>query len=368
MFNLNIDDDSLLIDGISNTFGFKPFIEETYSLNMALPKTDNFNSISFSMDNSSYKSKEINHINPNKDIKNLFKVNKEDSTNIKTCKNKEILPEFYSINKIIEKMFNDEIKNKLKAAELEKTNEYNYMESLNKIWKKYQKQYDLNYSKNKNKEKDRRGRKRKSNLPIIEHNRMTADNIIKKIKIIIMKNIIDFLNQLLKETTQNVKLCKLDYKYSNQINRAAEFKLLRMKLKELVSLDISPKYVKVHKYYNKEIIEKMINKDERLINDIKENDYNTLMFVLNLTFREWLDLLTGKRNFQDLSSYYKVNGEINFDLIKKNFVGINQILNNFDENENYFARFIFYFYNYERWFYLKAGRIIKKEKKIIINL
>ena len=29
---------------------------------------------------------------------------------------------------------------------------------------------------------------------------MTADNIIKRIKIIIMKNIIDFLNQLLKET------------------------------------------------------------------------------------------------------------------------------------------------------------------------
>ena len=368
MFNLNIDDDSLLIDGISNTFGYKPFIEETYSLNMALPKTDNFNSISFSMDNSSYKSKEINHINPNKDIKNLFKVNKEDSTYFKTYKNKEILPAFYSTNKILEKIFNDEIKNKLKAAELEKTNEYNYMESLNKIWKKYQKQYDLNYSKNKNKEKERRGRKRKSNLPIIEHNRMTADNIIKKIKIIIMKNIIDFLNKLFKETTENVKLCKLDYKYSNAINRAIEFKLFRMQLKELVSLDISPKYVKVHKYYNKEIIEKMINKDERLINDIKENDYNTLMFVLNLTFREWLDLLTGKRNFQDLSSYYKVNGEINFDLIKKNFVGINQILNNFDENENYFARFIFYFYNYERWFYLKAGRIIKKEKKIIINL
>ena len=368
MFNLIIDDDSFLTDEISNTFRYKPFIEETYSPNMTLPKIDSFNFIPFYMDDSSCVSNEINHIKPNKDIKNLFKVNKEKSTNIPTFKNKEILPEFYSMNKILETIFNDKIKNKLKAAELEKTNEYNYMESLNKIWKKNQKQYDYNYSKNENREKERRGRKRKSSLPIIEHNRMTADNIIKKIKIIIMKNIIDFLNKLFKETTENVKLCKLDYKYSNAINRAIEFKLFRMQLKELVSPDISPKYVKVHKYYNREIIEKMINKDERLINDIKENDYNTLMFVLNLTFREWLDLLTGKRNFQDLSSYYKVNGEINFDLIKKNFVGINQILNNFDENENYFARFIFYFYNYERWFYLKAGRIIKKEKKIIINL
>ena len=73
------------------------------------------------------------------------------------------------------------------------------MESLNKIWKKYQKEYDYNYSKNENTEREKRGRKRKSVRPIKEHNRMTADNIIKRIKIIIMKNIIDFLNQLLKK-------------------------------------------------------------------------------------------------------------------------------------------------------------------------
>ena len=177
-----------------------------------------------------------------------------------------------------------------------------------------------------------------------------------------MKNIIDFLNQLLKETTKNAKLYRLDYKYSNQLNREVEFKLLRMKLKELVSLDISPKYATVKKSFNKEIITKIIKKEESVIDENKEKYYNTLMFVLNLTFREWLNLLTGKRNIQDLSFFYKVNGEINLDLIQKNFVGINQILNNFDENENenYFARFVFYFYNYERWFYLKVGRIKRK--------
>ena len=53
------------------------------------------------------------------------------------------------------------------------------------------------------------------------------------------------------------------------------------------------------------------------------------MFILNLTFREWLDLLIVKQNFQDLSSYYKVNEKINLDLIENNFVGINQILSNF---------------------------------------
>ena len=77
----------------------------------------------------------------------------------------------------------------------------------------------------------------------------------------------------------------------------------------------------------------MINKDERLINDIKENDYNTLMFVLKLTFREWLDLLTGKRNFQDLSFYYKVNGEINFNLIK------------FSQSQIRQSHFLFFYFN-----------------------
>ena len=163
------------------------------------------------------------------------------------------------------------------------------MGSLNKIWKKYQKEYDYNYSKNENREKERRGGKPKSNRPIVEHNRMTEDNIIKKIKIIIMKNIIDFLNQLLKETTKNAKLYKLAYKFSNQLNRAVEFKFLRMKLKELVSLEISPKYGRVKKTFNKEITTKIIKKDESVIDETKEKYYNTLMFVFNLIFREWLD-------------------------------------------------------------------------------
>ena len=117
---LNIDNDSFLFDEISNTFGFNQFIEEIYSPNMTLPSIDGFNFTSLYMDNKSYMSEEINYINPNKDIKNLFIVNNENSTNIKTSRNKEILPEFYSMNKILDKIISDEVKNKLKVTELEK--------------------------------------------------------------------------------------------------------------------------------------------------------------------------------------------------------------------------------------------------------
>lgn len=32
-----------------------------------------------------------------------------------------------------------------------------------------------------------------------------------------------------------------------------------------------------------------------------EKDYDTLMFILNLTFHDWLNLFTGKQNFKDLA-------------------------------------------------------------------
>ena len=44
-----------------------------------------------------------------------------------------------------------------------------------------------------------------------------------------------------------------------------------MKLKELVSLDISPKYVRVKESFNKEIITKIIKKEESVIDEKKKN-------------------------------------------------------------------------------------------------
>ena len=142
--DIDIDNDSLKIGEINNTFVF------------------NRNSIV----------EKSHHLNTNKDnnAEKNQNTNKNESSTGLAYKNKEILPEFYPINIILEKVSNDKIKNKLKLAELEKTYECDYMGSLNKIWKKYQKEYDYNYSKNENREKERRDRKRKSYHPIIEHN------------------------------------------------------------------------------------------------------------------------------------------------------------------------------------------------------
>ena len=94
---------------------------------------------------------------------------------------------------------------------------------------------------------------------------MTADNIIKRIKSISIKNTIEFLNQLFTKLNKNIQLLKLDFRYTKQLKSEVDFNLLQKKLKDLASLDITSKFKKFKAYYNKEIIEKIENKVESMI-------------------------------------------------------------------------------------------------------
>ena len=127
------DNDSLVIDEINNIFG----PNEIFPSNTFSPDSNIFNSSLYYKDNRNYIAEESHYLNTNKDnnAEKNQNTNKNESSTGLTYKNKEILPEFYPINIILEKVSNDKIKNKLKLAELEKTNECDYMGSLNKIWK-----------------------------------------------------------------------------------------------------------------------------------------------------------------------------------------------------------------------------------------
>ena len=269
------------------------------------------------------------------------------------------LPEFYSMEQICEKISDKEIQTKLKVGETEKSYEYNYMKNLNKKIKRDNEGYNNSphviYLKN---EKNKKKRGRKSIIKSLNvHNRMTPDNIIKKIKSILFKYIIEFLNKLLKKVSKKIKLAKLDYKYINKLKRKDDLLLLKIKSKELLSLNISPKYRSLKKDYNKKIIEQIENKNEFIINEDNNHFYDTLIFVLNLSFGDWLDLFTRKKNCEDLFNYYGIDkNNINNKIIEESFLGINEVLNQFEENEKYFSRFVFYLYNYERWFFIKKPR------------
>ena len=189
-----------------------------------------------------------------------------------------------------------------------------------------------------------------------EHNKNSEDNIIKKIKAKIVLYPLYFLNKILKRNNKN-KLHKLDYKqYINRLKKDEDMKIFKMSLKDLYSLDISPKFKRISKDYNKNLIQSIINND-------KIEEYSTIMFAFNLTFEDWMELFTYKKNINDIIEKYKGIDNINKKIIENNIVGVEDLLKNISDNndENYFSIFTFLLYNYKRWFLIKKKRIKKEQ-------
>ena len=242
-------------------------------------------------------------------------------------------------------------------------------------------------TKNDNETKKRRGRKTKNPKRPGIHDKICSDNIIIKIKALIFKYILSFLNTIIKLTHESyvlnkVELLKLNYKIVNRLQKEKNLKFINMTLKDLFSKEISPKYniKKLTKEYNKNIIENILknNKvDENKIDEYKfdENKINkededkgnkTLLFAFNMTLRDWLDIFTLKKSVKEIIEYNNLEIKtIDFGIIEKSFVGIDKLFKiiKWKNGEYYLTHFIFYLYNYERWFYLKKTRnSIKKEK------
>ena len=129
----------------------------------------------------------------------------------------------------------------------------------------------------------------------------------------------------------------MDYSLISKIKKDSDLELLNMKLKDLVSKDISSKYKSKlnEKDYNKNIINKIIQ---------NEDSSEKLMNLLNMTFNEWIDIFT-----------YKIENDYNkeYNLLQAALDKINQKNNN---DKEYLLKFIFYLYNYKRLFESKKGR------------
>lgn len=217
------------------------------------------------------------------------------------------------------------------------------------------------------------GRKKQTDSSKSKHNRNSADNIIKKAKSYFINYSLKFINNVLNtelsldelieynkifrigkvdvkeediKTSNLIKL--LDYKFIDQIKKEKDLALLRSPLKDIFSNDISPKYSTFPKDWNKQIIQKIIE-------DRPNNP--SIMFAFNLTFREWIDIFTFKKSLSFFNNY----DEEKMALLNNNFIKIDKlILEIYDKNDvyinNYLSYFLYYAYNYERWFYNKKGR------------
>ena len=277
-------------------------------------------------------------------------------------------PVLYTSTKIIKEIFPkindlDDLKKKY-SMDIELRKIEKDLSFIGKKRRKNKIKYNDNFENNK-----KPGRKKLNDYTKRRHSKNSSDNIIKKIKSKFLEYSLNFINKVLNSnlnkkniTYYNYLLRKkkkednfenlikaLDYKYVNRIKKDSELSLLDKSLKEVFSQDISPKYSRLQNDSNKTIIEKIVT-------DEKDNDI--IMFALNLTLREWIDVFIYKKELKDITKINNLSLEkINqlsslFDRVDNLLLDIYQK----DCNKNYLSHFISLMYNYERWFYIKRGR------------
>ena len=291
---------------------------------------------------------------PNSQVNNKIKENNEESFP---------LVSFYSFQRILTVLTINILDFKIidkfrKGKHIENSPEYRHVE-LGIFVKNNRKlnACSINYINKK------RGRKITKNIINFIHDNMSPDNIIKKIKSKIFNLVYEFINKLLylhfKET---FKLLKTDYSYVNKMNQKENLEYLDMSLRKILYFDISKKYkINNKKDYNKNIIEQV----EKLENT------QTLTFALNLSLQEFMDIFCFIKKFED----FEKKENIDLVALKKSFTYCDTILKKIsdDSSDDYFAFFIFFIFNYKRWFSIKKRRNINKkeedsEKNIYINL
>ena len=293
--------------------------------------------------------------------KNIFLEKEEKSTFFKSKPIKEEdskdneEPTYYSMHNILDLFYDDKfikIRNKILSFK-----NYNIIPSETEFSKEKKKNKEngdnnlcilIKKQKEENPLKLKRGRQKNNELNTDEHDKMCADNIIKKIKAKIFHYPVDFLNNLINK--KEYTLLRLDYSIINRLNKEQDLQYLRMSLKDLLSKDISPRYFKTpQKDYNKRQIENILKYEADI----------TIQFALNMTLRDWLDIFTLKKSVKQIIEKYDcLEQNIDCEKIEKSFPAIEQLLNEIcDKNSGeYFILYVFYLYNYERWFCIKHGR------------
>ena len=211
------------------------------------------------------------------------------------------------------------------------------------------------------------GRKKQDDFTKRKHDKNSADNIIKKLKLKFFEYSLRFLNNILNAYLDKTKIIEytrflrkdikiedetqnlikfLDYKFVDKIKKETDLQLLKSPLKDIFSNDISPKYSTLSRDSNKKMIERILE---------EQKDNLNIMFAFNLTFEEWIEIFTFKK---ELKSFIILDKDKMKDLNDK-FIKLDKlIMEIYDKNytNNYLSYFISYAFNYKRWFIMKRGR------------
>ena len=238
-----------------------------------------------------------------------------------------------SHNDTKKKLFNDNLNNSINQKKRETSNTLHGNKKLQKVKRKnWQKKNELN-DNNK-----------------IVHNKYSDDSLRRKIKHLVLKYVLIFLNERIK-TIYNGKIgLGLYVKHLKTINQkqtkdsrvSFNKQFLQLKIKDIFSTNITKKYTSFPVYHNKNLINKLLNE-----NDENKREYFNKLF--NLEFIECLKYFRGEKHI-DILKGLKCFKDIKDEIVKKYE----------EDGEKYYKTIEEYINNYESKILGKTPRKSRK--------
>ena len=188
----------------------------------------------------------------------------------------------------------------------------------------------------------------------IVHDKFTDDNMKKKCKNIVLKCILEFINNKIKKLYNNdighgnyeKNLKTLGEKSTMTTTADSYSEFIKKKLKDIFSEKISTKYSNFSPEHNKMIIESLIE---------EKDDSKKLYFgkLFNLTFEDCLTNFRGDTDLEELKGFKNLDDFVKEELVKKS-----------EENgEEYFKYFTYYIKNYEKLINKKTKKLGKNSSE-----
>jgi len=233
----------------------------------------------------------------------------------------------------------------------------------------------------KNKENIKFGRKKKEDPSIRIHNKYTTDNIIIKIKNIMKKYLIMFVNNIIiflygskriNEIRTKLNLPKhaslslikdINYKsVANKIRKKDNLDLLTFSIEEFLSCNVSTRYRKI----NKEKFNDLSNYNKIVIDFLFKDKANINLFIFifkNLKVEDFLNIFINQKELNDFYSFNYL-GEKQKKIIEESLIKIDDFFDKLsEEGDLYFFCFLLLIYNYKRYFSIKHERKRKNKTK-----
>ena len=233
----------------------------------------------------------------------------------------------------------------------------------------------------KNKEDIKFGRKKKEDLSFRIHNKYTTDNIIIKIKNVMKKYLIIFVNNIIISLYGSKKINEIrtilnlpkhaslslikDINYksiANKTRKKDNLDLLTISVEEFLSSSVSTRYRKI----NKEEYNNLSKYNQIIIDFLFKDNMNRDMFNFifkNLKIEDWLNIFIYQKELNDFHSFNYL-WESQKKIIEESFIKIDDIFAKLsEEGDLYFFCFLLLIYNYKRYFLIKRERQGKEKAK-----